>query len=432
MISALLSGLSGIRSNQTALDVIGNNVANINTPSFKSGYASFSDTLSMTLRSGTPPSSLQGGLDPMQVGRGSSIGAINNSFAQGSLETTNNSTDLAIAGDGFFVLRYGEEEYYTRDGSFDIDAGGTLVDPGTGLAVQGRMADSSGQILSATPITDITVPIESLFPARATGEVLFSGNLDAAATIADAGAGIDADTYQSSVLFYDSLGETHTATLTFERTASNTWSWTAGTSGDDTIAIWQGDPLAEVAEGSLTFNDDGTLNAGGQVELRIAGAAGAGNDLENGADEMTIDLDLSNLVQYAGSFTPVPSARDGHSAGALDSISFDETGTLIGTFTNGATQKLAQLVLADFHNPGGLTKAGENMYSVSMNSGAPLLGEAGTSIRASIISGALEGSNVDLASEFTRMIVAQRGFEANSRLVTTSDNVIGELINLKR
>ena len=154
--------------------------------------------------------------------------------------------------------------------------------------------------------------------------------------------------------------------------------------------------------------------------------------MENGAAAIGIDLDLSQLVQYAGSFTPVPAARNGHSAGALESINFNETGTLIGTFSNGATQQLAQIVLADFYNPAGLIQVGENMYSVSMNSGAALVGTAGTSIRASIVPGALEGSNVDLASQFTRMIVAQRGFEANARLVSTSDGILGEVINLKR
>lgn len=427
MIRALFSGLSGIRSNQMALDVIGNNIANINTPSFKTGRALFSDTLSMTLRSGTPPSGVQGGLDPMQVGRGSEVGTISNSFTQGSMEATNNPTDLAIAGEGFFILRYGEDEFYTRDGSFNIDATGTLVDPGTGYAVRGRMANASGEILSSTPITDIRVPIESLFPARATSAVAFSGNLDAAADIAAVGPPVViAETYQTSVLFYDSLGESHTTTLTFERTAANTWTWTADVSGTDTIVITPTDPAP------LTFNNDGTLNTGADATITISGNAGAGNPLDNGAAEMTIELDLSNLVQYSTSFTPVPSSRDGHSAGTLDSISFDETGTLIGTFTNGATQKLAQVVLADFYNPSGLTKMGQNLYAVSMNSGSPLVGVAGSSIRASIVSGTLEGSNVDLASEFTKMIIAQRGFEANSRLISTSDSIIGELINLKR
>jgi len=432
MIRSLLSGLSGIQSNQVSLDVIGNNVANINTPSFKSGRASFGDTLSMTLRSGTSPSSLQGGLNPLQVGRGSTVGTVNNVFTQGSLETTNNPTDLAIAGEGFFVLRHGENQFFTRDGSFDVDADGTLVDPSTGFAVQGRMATGAGEILSSTAITDVRVPIESLFPARATGEVGFSGNLDAGAVIADAANGVEAEAYQTSVLVYDSLGDTHSVTVSFERTDLNAWSWTAEVSDGNAVTIWQGDPLAEAATGALVFSADGAIDTGSEAELRISGAAGAGNPMENGAAEMVIEVDMLNLVQYAGSFTPVPSSRDGHSAGTLDSINFNETGTLIGTFTNGATQELAQLVLADFHNPSGLTKIGENLYSISMNSGSPLIGVAGSSIQASVVPGALEGSNVDLANEFTKMIIAQRGFEANSRLVMTSDSILGELINLKR
>jgi flagellar hook protein FlgE len=250
--------------------------------------------------------------------------------------------------------------------------------------------------------------------------------------VADAAAGIDAETYQTSVFVYDSLGDMHSITINFERTASNTWSWTTEISGSNTIAIWQGDPPAEAAAGSLTFNDDGSIATGGEAELHLSGAGGAGNPLENGAGEMVVSIDLSGLVQFARSFTPVPSHRNGHGAGALDSVSFDGNGTLIGTFTNGATQTLAQLVLADFFNPSGLAKVGENLYNVSMNSGPPVIGAAGSSIRATIVPGALEGSNVDLANEFTKMIVAQRGFEANSRLVMTSDAILGELINLKR
>jgi len=583
MIRSLLSGLSGIKSNQVSLDVIGNNIANINTPSFKGGRPSFTDTLSQTIRSGTAPSSNQGGLDPMQIGRGSSLGSINTVFTQGSMETTDNPTDLAIAGEGFFILRYGNQDFYTRDGSFDVDAQGTLVDPSTGYAVQGRMADSSGNILSSTPISDVALPIESLFPARATTSLSYAGNLDATSDLAvnsafnvtddgtmiDDGAGggldngsvsatlttafatsgitlsdptvtvdttgqewriVDNDrtfyvendgagemhihtvapeftlaaqagtttdldattvsselrdafeqngtplstnptvtvntagerwtitdgidviktyyiendgsngltvypeisqtgTYQTSVVVYDSLGDSHNVTITFARDSADSWRWVGELSDSGTNIISQ---TPVVANGMLTFKTDGTLDTGGHASINIQGAAGGGADLDNGADSIGIDLDLSQLVQYAGSFTPVPASRNGHSAGALESINFNETGTLIGTFTNGATQKLAQVVLADFYNPAGLTAVGENMYSVSMNSGSPLIGTAGTSIRASIVPGALEGSNVDLASEFTKMIVAQRGFEANSRLVATSDGILGELINLKR
>lgn len=580
MIKSLFSGLSGIRVNQIALDVIGNNVANINTPSFKSSQASFSNALAQTIRSGTPPTGAQGGLDPMQIGRGSVIGSVKTTFSQGSMETTNNPTDLGISGEGFFVLRHGEEQLFTRDGSFDVDATGTLVDPSTGYTVQGRMANSAGEILSSTPITDIVLPIKSLYPARATGEVSFTGNLDASAEIADkrftftalnttitGGAGLDdsliaaelstaftnsgitlsnpavtqgvaagkrwsitddngtyyienyaaaaddnrlsiytaapvsltdaatvveldatpptistalsgafttagitlsssatiakdvtaqrwriidnnkiyyiendgannlniyeneAETYQTSMLAYDSLGETHNVALTFARDGANSWTWFARATGGGADELSQ--PGSDVKAGMLIFQADGPIQSGGDVTIEINGPGGS-DTLENGAEAITIDLDLSGLVQYAGSYTPVSSFRDGHGSGTLDNVSFDATGTMIGTFTNGATQKMAQVVLADFYNPGGLIRAGGNLYTVSINSGAPVIGVAASGMRSSIVAGALESSNVDLASEFTKMIIAQRGFEANSRMVMISDAILGEVINLKR
>ena len=439
MIRSLLSGLSGIKSHQISLDVIGNNIANINTPAFKTGRASFSDTLSSVLRSGTPPSESRGGLNPMQIGRGSTVGTIDTLFTQGSMETTNNPTDLGIAGKEFFVLRHGEEQLFTRDGSFAIDANGTLIDPTTGYVVQGKIADSSGRILSSAPIADIVLPIESLLPARATSSISLTGNLNASAGIADTGSdGIDDpdEAYQTSVLVYDSLGDTHTVTITFGLTdTANEWTWEAALSPEDPNSI----TVPASTSGTLHFNADGSIDdttapAEISVDLGISGGSppAAGNPLDNGAEEQTVTLNFAGLVQFAGSFTPVPSSRDGHRAGTLDSISFDETGTLIGTFTNGARQALAQIALADFYNPAGLTKAGENLYSDSMNSGAPLIGIPGSDIRATIIPGALEGSNVDLASEFIKMIIAQRGFEANSRVIATSNAILGELINLKR
>ncbi len=435
MIRSLFSGLSGIKSNQLALDVIGNNISNVNTPSFKAGRASFTDTLSLTIRSGSRPTETLGGMDPMQIGRGTSIGNISTSFTQGSLDTTNNPTDVGIAGEGFFILARESERFYTRDGSFQIDATGRLVDPSTGYTVQGRMATETGEIISSAPISDIILPIESLFPARATADVTFSGNLDAGAGIADTDAdGIDDSTeaYQASVLIYDSLGDTHTLTMTFGLTdVPNQWTWEAGVTSDD------GNVISSTAIGLIHFNPDGSIDdvtdpTETTVDIVISGPGGAGNPLGNGASEQTIKINFGELAQFSGSFSPVPSFRDGHGMGALSSINFDNSGTLVGTFTNGATQMLAQLVLADFYNPTGLIKAGNNMYLMSMNSGAPLIGVAGTGIRAAVVPGSLESSNVDLANEFTNMIIAQRGFEANARVVMTSDSILGDLISLKR
>jgi flagellar hook protein FlgE len=373
----------------------------------------------------------------MQIGRGSLVGSINNLFVQGSMETTNNPTDIGIAGEGFFILRYGNEQFFTRDGSFDVDADGTLVDPSTGYAVQGRMANDSGQILSSTPISDIILPTSSMFPASASTTVGFSGNLDATAGVADTGSdGIDdiSEAYQTSVLVYDSLGDTHTITMTFGLTdTANEWTWEAALAAGDTNVISAPSPVS----GLLHFNADGSIDAVTTpaevaVDITLSGSAGAGNPLDNGAAEQTITLNFEELVQFSGAFSPVPSSRDGYGVGALVSVNFDNTGTLIGTFSNGATQRLAQVALADFYNPAGLIKSGSNLYSVSMNSGAPIVGTAGGSIRAAIMPGTLESSNVDLANEFTRMIIAQRGFEANSRVVMTSDSILGDLINLKR
>lgn len=437
MIRSLFSGLSGIKSNQLALDVIGNNVANVNTPAFKAGSASFSDALSLTVRSGTQPTETRGGLDPMQIGRGAFIGSIGQSFTQGSMEATNNPTDVGIAGEGFFILRNGTEEFYTRDGSFQIDAKGKLVDPSTGFTVRGRMADADGILLSSAPISDIVLPIESLFPARSTSKITFSGNLDADAGVADVGAdGIDnnpsAEAYQASVLVYDSLGNTHTMTVTYGLTDTpNQWTWEVALTSDDPNV------MSGTTRGLIHFSGDGSIDdvttpAEIVVDVVMSGAAGAGNGLANGALEQTVTINFGDLAQFSGSFSPVPSFRNGHGMGALSSVNFDNTGALVGTFTNGATQMLAQLVLADFYNPSGLVKAGGNMYVMSMNSGSPLVGVAGTGIRAAIVPGTLESSNVDLANEFTRMIIAQRGFEANARVVMTSDSILGDLISLKR
>jgi flagellar hook protein FlgE len=250
---------------------------------------------------------------------------------------------------------------------------------------------------------------------------------------------VEDQTYQTSMLVYDSLGGTHNTIVNFEKDplSANTWRWSIGVSGNDEVYI--NTPTGPSYSGVIEFNPNGTMKTGATANIVIEGAGGLANGttgdltkLENGADAIRIALNLSSLVQFDGAFTPVPSSRDGHGSGSLDNITFDDTGTLIGTFTNGNSTKLAQIILADFHNPAGLVKSGGNMYSMSMNSGAAIIGTAGSGIKASIISNSLEGSNVDLANEFTKMIIAQRGFEANSRVVTTSDAILGELINLKR
>jgi len=436
MIRSLFTGISGIKSNQTALEVIGNNIANINTTAYKASRASFADALSLYLKTGTAPTSSNGGMNPLQIGNGSTIGSIDSFFTQGSIEATGNPTDLAIAGDGFFILSNGKQQYYTRDGSFGIDPAGNLIDPATGLIVQGKMADSSGQIPMSAIVGNITVDPNTLALAKATSSISLAGNLDATAKVADTGGdGIDDpdNGYQMSVIAYDSLGNTHNILITFGLTDTpNQWTWEATLSPEDGNVLSSPSP----ASGTLHFKSDGSIDPTVATELSvklvISGAAGAGNPLNNGAAEQAISLNFGDLIQFSEAFSPAAHERDGYGVGTLENVKFDESGALIGTFSNGATQKLAQLVLADFTNPEGLTKVGSNLYDISANSGVPRMGYAGQEIGAAIIPDALESSNVDLASEFVRMMIAQRGFEANSRVIATSDNLLGELVNLKR
>ncbi|MDQ1328902.1 MAG: Flagellar hook protein FlgE, partial [Candidatus Poribacteria bacterium] len=344
MLRSLVSGLSGIRTHQTALDVIGNNIANINTQSFKSSRASFSDALSLTLKGGTPPTGTRGGLNPYQIGRGSTVDSIDTLFTQGSLETTGNPTDLSIAGEGFFVMRHGDESIYTRDGSFAVDATGTLVDPNSGFAVQGRMADDSGNIMSATPITNIVLPIGSLFPARATSTASLTGNLDASAETgkipfigdtanasfsgnlgATVGVGVpfignatnasfsgnlsDTGTITTTppttlvkhMAIFDSLGNANDVTVTFVKTvdsdpavpALDQWSWTASdTSG------------AATGTGTIEFNADGSYSATSTGNIITCTGWGTAGDI-------AVTLDLTEMTQKTAPFSViVPTAAD--------------------------------------------------------------------------------------------------------------------------
>lgn len=680
MMRSLFAGVSGLRNHQTRLDVIGNNISNVNTIGFKAGRVNFKETLALTLRGSTRPTDVQGGTDPLQVGLGMAISTIDTLFGQGNLETTGKMTDMAIDGDGFFILRTAKTQYYTRAGAFSFDARGRLVDPTTGWIVQGKMADSRGVIPTSSMLEDIVLPFGQKVPAKATTEIQFSGNLDAgkvplptildsskilaiekagddsdvdglyangqansfssglisgvstitvndgtseftytyvtsdstagngkfnslddlvaeinndfsassfsAALNADGaivmtdtsgsahtltftsnnpilqtafsaangevdssagkttktddfshyakddelltnlrnstgtnlglaagdaidinaevggvakttsltiaatttlgdlastinstlgiqnlpGVSIDADgsiriegdpgedngiasfalrvasnsTFNSAMSFveeqkakdiihsasitvFDAIGDEHVITLTFKKTdIRNQWTWSASATGDEIISSG--------ASGRITFNADGSLNSftfdNGLTAIKL--------DPNNGAAIMDVNLDVGELngfngiTQFASPSTAVATFQDGYGNGDLKDISIDKSGKITGVFSNGVTQTLGQIALATFNNPGGLQRVGDNAYLPTGNSGIPIFGLAGESIPASIIPGTLEMSNVDLAQEFTNMIIAQRGFQANSRVITTSDEMLTELVNLKR
>ncbi|MBU1318117.1 MAG: flagellar hook-basal body complex protein [candidate division Zixibacteria bacterium] len=644
MLSSLFSGASGLQNHVVRMDVIGNNIANINTTGFKRSRTTFQEALIQTLRGAGRPSAITGGTNPIQRGLGMTVASIDNIFTQGGLETSGQITDLAIQGAGFFILSDGNQDFYSRAGSFGFDANSDMVNTANGLYVQGTLADATGVIpakatvgnirlpfgqqdpaketsfielanninsvattstaslqsggatnidrvfgqardgaggshaitvsgnqatqssaLSAltggvltgsetlqslgvtaaglaettsisvdngateTPLTGLTltstvndlvlalnkiqgveceldggdirvtrtyageganrnVSVESSLVAAPAGETIVGALFDATATfdvnnglnhtmtatdvftpsnglaqpplalgleinettglvsgITGLGSGnvtvesssalaagsaiitTDDTEYSTSLSVYDSQGGKHTLVLTFTKSfLSNQWSWDATLAGSEQALY--GD------SGEVTFNGDGSLASfdydGGNTSLGI--------DPKNGAALMDIRIDagtagrFDGLTGFASTSTASIINQDGYGLGILNKIAIDPTGQVLGIFTNGVTRTLAQIVLADFSNEQGLRKNGQSLYQESANSGEAAVGVAGETIPATISSGALEASNVDLAQEFTGMIIAQRGFQANARVITTSDSMLDELVNLKR
>ncbi len=646
MMSSLFAGVSGLRNHQVRMNVIGNNISNVNTVGFKGGRVTFQEALVQTIKGAGRPTSISGGTNPVQMGLGMSVAAVDTQFLQGGLETTGQISDLAIQGSGFFVLSDGHGEFYTRNGAFGFDANSYFVDPSSGYKVQGRMADGTGNIPAVSTVGDIRLPFGQQDPANPTSSISLSNNLDSSATdslasILSAGTtgidqvsgyaingaggahdisitgnqavkssftganlnaamsgsttlanmGIDdltgfsvtvdgstttpitgltlqstvndvvrvineiagvnctldtsdplnyqiiiersragdnvaysvatsagvatdaangnivnrlfgldgagvatvggadhtftaldtftptgkpaeaatqlaidvdentglaigindlggggvtvkasqgltagdvvietADTQHStSITAYDSQGGRHTVIMTFTKTTTNNlWDWEVTLPGQETIL--------EGGTGSVQFNPDGSLLSfaynGGAASLRF--------DPGTGADFLDIDLNAGNtgqfdgLTGFASPFTASAIYQDGYSVGILEKIAIDSAGTVTGIFSNGISRTLAQIILADFSNQGGLRRMGNSMYQTSANSGSAIHGIAGETVAGSISSGALEASNVDIAMEFTNMITAQRGFQANARVITTSDSMLDELVNLKR
>jgi flagellar hook protein FlgE len=656
MMASLFAGVSGLRNHQVRMNVIGDNIANVNTIGFKAGRVTFQEALVQTSKGAGRPSSISGGTNPIQMGLGMMVATIDNMFQQGGLETTGQITDLAIQGSGFFVLSDGTGRYYSRAGAFGFDANSNLVDPSTGLFVQGRMADSDGVIRSTATVGNVTMPFGQQDPARATGLINMGNNLNSVATdsvatlntagttaietvsgtaingaggthtltitgvqatnstatganvandgaglpgatlsgnmtlgslgVTDvtgftisrdngsrvdtvsgltvdstvndlisalnqisgiqaelvggeisltrdkAGSGVDynietsasdvtlngsgvatagnivgvifgvadgstleanggtdhtfvcndiftptggtamaaetlniivddttglatgidglgsggievgsinglsagtavigtADTtHATSITVYDSQGGQHTLTMEFLKSINlNEWSWTASFAGTETIVGG--------GSGMVNFNDDGSLLS----FTYDSGATSLTFNPNNGAATSSVSINAGTagrydgLTGFAASHTASVLTQDGYGLGILDKISIDKNGNISGIFTNGVSRILAQIVVADFNNHSGLLKAGRSLYQTSANSGLPMEGIAGETISGTISSGALEASSVDIAQEFTSMITAQRGFQANARIITTSDNMLDELVNLKR
>ena len=417
MLRSLFSAISGLQAHQTKMDVVGNNIANVNTVGFKSSTTVFEDTLSQVLRNGSAPTATAAGTNPAQVGLGVRVAAISTNFQQGSTQSTGRASDFMISGDGFFVTKSGTQQVYTRAGSFDIDGGGRLVTP-DGNILQGWMA-TNGVINTNGPIGDLSIPYGQTIAPQATTNAVIGQNLSADATTGTQ--------LQAQVTMYDAKGTAHQVNYTFTRTAGG-WDLQAFNGGTPiTFTDNAGAPLAAPADAtqSLTFNASGQLTSGGTIyfDPGVAGWAAP------------VTADVSGLTMYGGPSTMTtsqPVSGAGSAEGTLESYSLGNDGTITGVFSNGLRKPIGQLALASFANPGGLTKVGNSSYAVGDNSGIPQIGIAGTGGRGTLSAGALEMSNVDLAQEFTGLIIAQRGFQANSKVITTSDQILQDLVQMKQ
>jgi len=412
MIGSLYSGISGLNANSLEMSVIGDNIANINTPSFKGNRASFASVLSQSLAGSTGN----------EVGRGVQLWGISSSWNQGAVETTSNPTDLAINGKGFFTVRDSNDGsiFYTRAGAFNFDDLGNLINP-DGLIVQGYEAanvNPDGTFTLGT-ITDINIPQASTTPPQATTECRIDLNLDAGASVAD--------TYTSTLTVYDSLGNSIPVTITFTNTGAG--AWTAAASIPASAGTG-----ATIDLDTFTFDPNGNLTVPATdptVSLTLTNGSTSPQAFTWDIYD-DLGVSLGDITGYASPSVTAFQTQDGFTSGSLRGVSVDEDGVVTGSYSNGQLTPLYQIVLADFPSYWGLGKMGDNLYAESRASGQPIPGTAGTASLGSISPSALEGSNVDLATEFVKMITAQRAFQANSRVITTSDEILSELINLKR
>ncbi len=570
MLQAMFSGVSGLQVHQTRLDVIGNNIANVNTIGFKSGSVTFEDQLSQTLKDASAPGANVGGVDPSQVGLGVMIGAVETQQTQGNLQTTGNNTDMAIQGNGFFMVSNGSSTSYTRDGSFQLDGNGVLVNPANGDQLLGYSADANGVVNTTQPITSssvLKIPVGTLTSVKQTGAAVLAGNLDASSSLqttfttlngnianspstisttaydsqgnahqvqftftqgaptatdniwnvgvtvdgaavsgthtmafslatgqydpanssglptnlavngtngagnftmnvnyqntlsdvatspASAGATTDGQTgslptWSTSTDVYDSLGVKHNLTVTYTRavigsstgtgtpplaappsSATGQWNWTVKENGVTLASSTPGvvNPPAtanETATNSpLYFGPNGNLLDPNKQTVMVTPVTGS-------TTPFPISLDFSGISQLAGTSNVAVTQQDGFPVGTLQSFNIDQTGLITGVFSNGQSRSLGQVAMATFTNAGALTKTGQNNYQASANSGVAQIGLPGAGGSGTINTGFLEMSNVDLSTEFTNLIVTQRGFQANTKIITTVDSMLNDVINM--
>lgn len=425
ILSSLYTGVSGLTAQGEALGVIGDNIANANTIGFKASRAEFQDIISKNLK---------GILGGNQIGRGVKIGAVNSILSQGNVDATEKATDLAISGDGYFKVRGSDGESFTRDGSFHFDKEGNLV-TNDNQRVQGFMTDEKGNILNK--VADIKFP-RALVPAKATGEIKLDMNLDSRMEV---GKKFNSDDpyatshYSTGVEVFDSQGNKHLLSMFFVKNADRTWKYHGLVDGKEISGGEEG-KMSKVCEGELKFNVDGKLESQELTDsnFNFKGGALQGQKIKFRFGDAIAEggKGIDGTKQYGKTSDLISWNQDGAAAGTITGMSFNDEGVLTAVYSNGSAADLAQISIAKFENPEAMFKVGNNRLKESRDSGAPSMGAPKTSGRGSIFAKSLERSTVDLATEFVNMIQNQRGFQANAKTITTTDELLNEVIQLKR
>jgi len=561
LLTSLFAGVSGLKNHQSMMDVIGNNIANVNTIGFKGSRVTFSDTFNQFVKAGTNPTGSTGGTNSFQIGLGMKVNSIDRNWNQGTFERTGIVTDLALQGNGMFVLKSDGQKFFSRAGAFIFDASGKLVSPQNGAIVQGKVASEDGVIPPGNNLQDIVIDTNMKLPAISTSNISWGGNLksnsdltrtqdvtqrgninSSALAVGESTPALRVSVYSEygkeykletsytktadnvytlnwdlldsngdavvpngvevtsgtianltfeesangswelnaaskalfddvnnrvnvpsnnidltfdgsiltqnsstytvsgsadnnrtpnvvsgSVTVFDSLGTDHQVTLKFCKIDDNLWNWTASVPGISTI-----DGKSVNSQGTILFNPDGTIDSANispndpQLTFMPSG----------GAETTIIDLDFgegfSGVTQTSSSSVVSALQQNGSPSASLSNMNIDQYGNIVGIFSNGSSKNLAQIMVATFNNLNGLISVGDNMYSAYANSGEPRISSLGEETNTTVQSGALEQSNVDLSEEFTKMIVSQRGFQANARVITTADSLLQEITNLIR
>jgi flagellar hook protein FlgE len=424
ILSSMYTGVTGMQGQGEALAIYGDNIANANTVGFKTSRPEFQDVIAK---------SLKGLLGGNQIGRGTRLAAVNPIFSQGSIVQTESATDLAITGDGFFTMSGIDGRSFTRNGAFHFDKDGKLVNA-DGYKVQGFQVDETGKVTSK--MGDISVD-KTVVDAKKSEEVKLFMNLDLRA---DKGLRFDpkrpdnTSHFATGVTVYDTAGTPHVVTLYFNKTEEGQWQWRAMAKGEEIVGSEKGE-LVEQASGRLIFDTDGRLkeqildrssfqfNKGALPDQKIVFSFGT--DKENGGTG-------TEVTQYGTAAEAYKTLQDGYTAGSLSGLTFNDDGMLAAIYSNGQNINVAQIAMAKFENPEGMFKMGQNRYRESRLSGQPTIGAPQTGGRGSVSSKTIESSTTDIANEFINLMTAQRNFQANSKVISVADDMMQDVLNLKR